>query len=194
MKTLNILLAGVGGQGVLLASKILSNAALVSGLSIKQSEVHGMSQRGGSVVSHVRIGEQVHSPIVPNGQCDILAGFEPLEGLRHAHNVRPDGAILYAVDRINPSTVSAGFATYPEDVVERYETFPCRKGVINAGELAEQAGNRRSANVVMVGALSTLLEFDQDIWAKALEASIPAKLLELNLEAFKLGREASPLG
>jgi indolepyruvate ferredoxin oxidoreductase beta subunit len=194
MKTVNILLAGVGGQGVLLASKILSNAALVSGLAIKQSEVHGMSQRGGSVVSHVRIGEAVHSPIVPNGQCDILAGFEPLEGLRHAHNVRPDGTILYALDRINPSTVSAGFAVYPDDLEKRYEAFPCRKGVVNAGELAKEAGNLRSANVVMVGALSELLDFDEETWTKALEASIPAKLLELNLKAFQLGRKASPLG
>jgi indolepyruvate ferredoxin oxidoreductase beta subunit len=194
MKTVNILLAGVGGQGVLLASKILSNAALVSGLVIKQSEVHGMSQRGGSVVSHVRIGDAVHSPIVPLGQCDILAGFEPLEGLRHAHDVRPEGTILYALDRINPSTVSAGFAVYPDDLEERYEAFPCKKGQLNAGELAVQAGNLRSANVVMVGALSTLLNFDEATWAKALEASIPAKLLKLNMEAFNLGRNASPLG
>lgn len=189
MKTINILLSGVGGQGVLLASRILSEAAMVQGLDIKQSEVHGMSQRGGSVVSHVRIGEAVHSPIVPDGQCDILVGFEPLEGLRYAHLVKAGGVLLHAVDPINPSTVSAGFATYPTDLAEQLGRFACDTIAVPAGALAEQAGNRRSANVVMVGALSPLLEFDLPVWEQALEAAIPAKLLELNREAFRLGRD-----
>ena len=191
MKTKNILLSGVGGQGVLLASRILSEAALVQGLDIKQSEVHGMSQRGGSVVSHVRIGDTVHSPIVPEGQCDILVGFEPLEGLRHAHNVKTDGILIYAVDRINPSTVSAGFAEYPDDVEAQIQGFPCQTVAVDAGALAEQAGVRRSANVVMVGALSNRFDFEVDVWHKALEEAIPAKLMEINLEAFRLGREAT---
>lgn len=190
MKTINILLSGVGGQGVLLASTILSNAALNMGLDIKQSEVHGMSQRGGSVVSHVRIGDRVYSPIVPEGACDILVGFEPLEGLRHAHNLRKDGVLIYSVDRINPSTVSAGFATYPEDMDARLAAFPCRKVPVKAGELAESVGNRRSANVVMVGALSRFMEFSEADWQKALAASIPAKLLEMNKKAFALGQAA----
>lgn len=190
MKTVNILLSGVGGQGVLLASTILSKAAMIQGLDIKQSEVHGMSQRGGSVVSHVRIGDAVHSPIVPNGQCDILAGFEPLEGLRHAHNLRKSGIMVYAVERINPSTVSAGFAKYPEDLEERLNVFPIERHAVKAGEIAESLGNKRSANVVLVGALSKYLDFPEDVWEKALKASIPAKLLDLNLKAFKAGREA----
>lgn len=190
MKTINILLSGVGGQGVLLASKILSNAALAKGLDIKQSEVHGMSQRGGSVVSHVRIGSAVHSPIVPDGACDILVGFELLEGLRHAHNVKKDGVILYAVDRINPSTVSAGFATYPEDVVAKLDAYPCRKVSVKAGDLGEEAGDRRSANVALVGALSKFLDFGDEDWVQALEASMPAKILGLNKKAFELGRNA----
>lgn len=190
MKTVNILLSGVGGQGVLLASAILSNAALAKGLDIKQSEVHGMSQRGGSVVSHVRIGDAVHSPIVPDGQCDILVGFEPLEGLRHAHNLKKGGVIIYAVERINPSTVSAGFAKYPEDLEERFNAFPVKRYAVKAGELAEKAGNKRSANVVLVGALSKFTDFPAGVWEKALKASIPAKLLDLNLKAFKMGREA----
>ncbi len=190
MKTFNILLAGVGGQGVLLASRILSEAALTRGLDIKQSEVHGMSQRGGSVVSHVRIGEQVHSPIVPEGECDLLVGFEPLEGLRMAHQVKPDGVILYSTDRINPSTVSAGFATYPEDVLEQYNRFAAKKVAVNAGKLAGEAGNLRSANVVMVGALSRFMEFDEQLWKTALEAAIPAKILALNIKAFELGRNS----
>jgi indolepyruvate ferredoxin oxidoreductase beta subunit len=190
MKTINILLSGVGGQGVLLASSILSNAALAQGLDIKQSEVHGMSQRGGSVVSHVRIGDKVHSPIVPEGACDILVGFEPLEGLRHAHSLRKDGVIIYAVDRINPSTVSAGFAQYPDDLEARLAAFPIRRYPVEAGNLAAQTGNRRSANVVMVGALSKFVDFPEEVWQKALKASIPAKLYDLNVKAFELGRNA----
>jgi indolepyruvate ferredoxin oxidoreductase beta subunit len=188
MNTVNVLLSGVGGQGVLLASRILSEAALADGLDIKQSEVHGMSQRGGSVVSHVRIGDRVNSPIVPDGSCDILVGFEPLEALRHAHVVRAQGVVLHAVERINPSTVSAGFAAYPEDLEEQLAKFPCKKISVPAGALAESVGNRRSANVVMVGALSPLLPFGDDVWTRALEASIPAKILPLNLKAFELGR------
>lgn len=188
MKTINILLSGVGGQGVLLASRILSEAAMVQGLDIKQSEVHGMSQRGGSVVSHVRIGPSVYSPIVPDGQCDILVGFEPLEALRNAHQVKSGGVILHAVEPINPSTVSAGFASYPTDVAEQLGRFECDTIAVPAGALAEQAGNRRSANVVLVGALSPLLEFGQTVWDEALAAAVPAKLLSLNCEAFRLGR------
>jgi len=189
MKTVNILLSGVGGQGVILASKILSEAALLQGLDIKQSEVHGMSQRGGSVVSHVRIGDVVHSPLVAEGGCDLLVGFEPLEALRFAHWVRRDGALIYSTDRINPSTVSAGFAQYPADLVERLAGYPCAKIPVPAGDLAEKAGNRRSANVVLVGTLANRLQFPADVWQKALTASVPAKLLDLNREAFRLGRE-----
>lgn len=189
MKTTNILLSGVGGQGVILASKILSEAALLQGLDIKQSEVHGMSQRGGSVVSHVRLGDRVYSPLVPEGECDILVGFEPLEALRYAHLVKPEGVVIYNVDRVNPSTVSAGLAEYPADLDERFKGFPCAKIPVPAGDLAEKLGNRRSANVVLVGALAKRLGFPDEIWQKALEASIPPKLRALNVEAFRAGRD-----
>jgi indolepyruvate ferredoxin oxidoreductase beta subunit len=189
MKTINILLSGVGGQGVILASKILSEAAMLQGLDIKQSEVHGMSQRGGSVVSHVRIGDEVHSPLVPAGQCDLLVGFEPLEALRFAHQVKPEGVIVYSTDRINPSTVSAGFAQYPEDLDERLKAYPCKKVAVPAGDLAERVGNRKAANVVLVGALAHRLGFPEEVWQKAVEASVPAKVLALNREAFRLGQE-----
>jgi len=187
MKTVNILLSGVGGQGVILASKILSKAALLQGLDIKQSEVHGMSQRGGSVVSHVRIGDAVHSPIVPEGQCDILLGFEPLEALRFAHWVKPEGIVVYNTERVNPSTVSAGLAEYPADLTERLAGFPCRKVAVDAGRLAAEAGERRAANVVLVGALSRHLQFPAGVWEGALEASVPAKVLKVNREAFRIG-------
>lgn len=191
METLNILLSGVGGQGVLLASKILSQAALLQGLDIKQSEVHGMSQRGGSVVSHVRIGGKVHSPLVPEGRCDLLVGFEPLEALRFAHWVKSVGVAVFNTDRVNPSTVSAGLAEYPEDLDERLAAYPCRKIAVAAGDLAERAGARRAANVVLVGALSRYLEFPDVVWGQALEASVPPKVLAINREAFRLGREAA---
>ncbi|PLX42938.1 MAG: indolepyruvate oxidoreductase subunit beta [Deltaproteobacteria bacterium] len=189
MKTINILLAGVGGQGVLLASKILSEAALVQGLDIKQSEVHGMSQRGGSVVSHVRIGDKVHSPLVPDGSCDILVGFEPLEGLRHSHNVAADGTLIYALDRINPSTVSAGFAEYPADTEEQLKALPIKTIGVPAAKYAEEAGTRRAANVVLVGVMSNLFDFKTDVWEKALKASVPAKVLDTNIKAFELGKK-----
>jgi indolepyruvate ferredoxin oxidoreductase beta subunit len=191
MKTLNILLSGVGGQGVILASKILSKAAMLAGLDIKQSEVHGMSQRGGSVVSHVRIGDRVHSPLVPEGQCALLLAFEPLEALRFAHWVRADGVIIYNTDRINPSTVSAGLAEYPKDLGERLEAYACRKIAAAAGDLAEQVGNRRTANVVLVGALSNFLEFSPEVWQEAMAASVPSQALDLNRQAFQLGRETA---
>ncbi len=189
MKTMNLLLSGVGGQGVILASKILSKAALLQGLDIKQSEVHGMSQRGGSVVSHVRFGETVCSPLVAEGGCDVLLGFEPLEALRYAHWVRSRGAIVYSTDRVNPSTVSAGLAEYPDDVEERLRGYPVDLVRVEAGSLAERAGNRRAANVVLVGAASRFLDFPAEVWAKAIEESVPAKALEVNQEAFRLGRE-----
>ncbi len=189
MKTMNLLLSGVGGQGVILASKILSKAALLQGLDIKQSEVHGMSQRGGSVVSHVRFGETVYSPLVAEGGCDVLLGFEPLEALRYAHWVRSRGAIVYSTDRVNPSTVSAGLAEYPDDVEERLKGYPVDLVRVEAGSLAERAGNRRAANVVLVGAASRFVDFPAEVWAKAIEESVPAKALEVNQEAFRLGRE-----
>ncbi len=190
METLNLLLSGVGGQGVILASKILSKAALLQGLDIKQSEVHGMSQRGGSVVSHVRMGERVFSPLVAEGGCDVLLGFEPLEALRFAHWVKSDGVIVYNADRVNPSTVSAGMATYPDDVEDRLAAQPCRTVRVESGALAEQAGTRRAGNVVLVGVASRFLDLPADVWQRALEASVPAKVLDVNREAFRLGAEA----
>jgi indolepyruvate ferredoxin oxidoreductase beta subunit len=170
MKTMNFLLCGVGGQGVLLASTILAKAALRQGLDVKGGEVHGMAQRGGAVISHMRLGHKVHSPLVPYGQCDFLLGFEPLEAARNAHWVKPEGLLLYNSYRV--------------------EAVPCRKILVPASDLARQAGDIRAANAVMAGALSRHMDFPQDTWQKALEESVPAKLLALNREAFRLGREA----
>lgn len=187
MKTTNFLLCGVGGQGVLLASTILAKAALRQGLDVKGGEVHGMAQRGGAVVSHMRIGDKVYSPLVPLGHCDFMLGFEPLEAVRNAHWVRTTGLILYNTYRVNPSTVAAGMAEYPEDLEQRLDAFPCRKLMVPASELARQAGDIRAANAVMAGALSRHLDFPRETWEKALEESVPPKVLEINRKAFALG-------
>jgi indolepyruvate ferredoxin oxidoreductase, beta subunit len=190
MNTINFLLCGVGGQGVLLASTILAKAALRQGLDVKGGEVHGMAQRGGAVVSHMRIGDKVYSPLVPLGQCDFLVGFEPLEAARNAHWVRPSGLLLYSTYRVNPSTVAAGLAEYPEDLERQLEGFPCRKRMVPASDLARQAGDIRAANAVMAGALSRHLEFPLEVWEEAVAESVPPKVLEINRVAFRLGREA----
>ena len=191
MKTINFLLCGVGGQGVLLASTILAKAALRQGLDVKGGEVHGMAQRGGAVTSHMRVGDRVYSPLVPYGQCDFLLGFEPLEAVRNAQWVRSEGLLLYNTYRVPPSTVAAGLAEYPEDLDARLEAFSCRKLLVSASELARRAGDIRSANVVMTGALSHYLDFPAEVWERAVEESVPAKVLAINREAFRLGIEAA---
>lgn len=190
MKTTNFLLCGVGGQGVLLASTILAKAALSQGLDVKGGEVHGMAQRGGAVISHMRLGPLVHSPLVPYGQCDFMLGFEPLEAARNAHWVKPEGLLIYNTYRVPPSTVAAGLAEYPEDLDATLARFPCRKRMIPASDLARKAGDIRAANAVMAGALSRDLEFPLAVWEQAVAESVPPKVLEINREAFRLGREA----
>ncbi len=190
MKTTNILLAGVGGQGVLLASQILTRVAMAAGLDVKQSEVHGMSQRGGSVTSHVRFGDKVYSPTIDDGAADFVLGFERLEALRNAHCVASDGKILYNTMRINPSTVASGVATYPEGIETDIKGYAKDVIAIDGLGLAEQAGNVKSANTVMVGAISCFLPFPENLWAEQLREILPAKLVDLNLKAFELGKKA----
>jgi len=188
MKTFNIVIVGVGGQGVILASKIISNAAMEAGLDVKQSEVHGMSQRGGSVISHVRIGKKVYSPLVTEGEADVVLAFEKLEALRYSHWVKPDGKIIYADTRINPSTVVAGLAEYPEDVDKQLENLECNVIKIDAAKLAKEAGNVKAVNTVLVGALSKMLpEIKEEVWKEVLKKSLPAKVIDVNLKAFELG-------
>ncbi len=191
MKTFNIVIVGVGGQGVILASKIISNAALEAGLDVKQSEVHGMSQRGGSVISHVRIGEKVHSPLVTEGEADVVLAFEKLEALRYSHWVKSDGKIIYADTKINPSTVVAGLAKYPENVDEELNNLDCEVIKIDAVNLAKKAGNVKAVNTVLVGALSSLLKgIDKDTWKEVVKKSVPQKVVDVNLKAFELGQNA----
>ena len=186
----NVSLVGVGGQGILLTSDILALAAMHAGLDVKKSEIHGMSQRGGSVISQVRFGSRVRSPIIPDGESDILVSFERTEALRWAHLAKPGAKILVNnMERI-PVTVSSGLQPPAQDMDRRLAAHPGLM-LLAANPLAMQAGNLRAANVVVMGALSKLLPFDEAHWQAAMRARIPAKLLDVNLRAFALGRAAA---
>ncbi|HEX9080577.1 MAG TPA: indolepyruvate oxidoreductase subunit beta [Desulfuromonadaceae bacterium] len=184
----NILLVGVGGQGILLASEILSETCMLAGFDVKKSEIHGMSQRGGSVVSHVRYGAEVFSPIVPEGEGDILFGFELMETCRSLPLLRA-GATVVANDlKIAPPSVLMGQESYPEGLAERIRAqFPDFL-LVDGQKLAGEAGNTRAANTVLLGALSGRLDIDEQYWLKALEKMVPHKALEVNRKAFMMGR------
>lgn len=185
----NVSLVGVGGQGILLTSDVLALAALHAGYDVKKSEIHGMSQRGGSVISQVRFGAKVFSPIIPDGESDILVSFERTEALRFAHLAKPGATILVNdMERI-PVTVSSGLQPPIQDADQRLAAYPGLV-LLDANPLALKAGNLRAANVVLVGALSTLVPFDEEHWQAALRERIPAKFLDVNLRAFDLGRAA----
>lgn len=183
----NILLAGVGGQGILLASEILSEAMMLSGFDVKKNEVHGMSQRGGSVVSHVRWGEKVYSPIIPEGEVDILFSFELLETSRYLPLLRKGGRILANNLKIAPPSVALGQRVYPENTVDELKKTCPQTIVVNGLDLALEVGNAKTVNTVLLGALSNILELDSDIWMQALRKMIPERLFEVNLQAFESG-------
>ena len=186
----NVSLVGVGGQGILLTSDILALAAMHAGFDVKKSEIHGMSQRGGSVISQVRFGPKVFSPIIPDGESDILVSFERTEALRYGHLAKPGAKILVNdMERI-PVTVSSGLQPAAKDVDKRLAAYPGLM-LIDANPLAVKAGNIRAANLVLVGALSTLVPFDEHHWQAAMRERIPAKLLDVNLRAFDLGRDSA---
>ncbi len=185
----NILLVGVGGQGILLASEILTEASMLAGFDVKKSEIHGMSQRGGSVVSHVRFGVEVNSPVVPEGEGDILFGFELLETCRYLPLLRPGAKVVVNDYRIAPPSVLLGKELYPEELAERIKAnFPDFL-LVDGLKLATDAGNSRAANTVLLGAVSKqLLEIAEPHWLAALEKMVPKKALEINIKAFHLGR------
>ncbi|MHB8077078.1 indolepyruvate oxidoreductase subunit beta [Desulfosporosinus fructosivorans] len=186
-KIINVLLVGVGGQGTILASKILTHVALAQGYEVKMSEIHGMAQRGGSVVTQVRMGENVYSPVIEAGEADFIVAFEQLEAYRWAHFLKKDGVLIVNTQKIVPLTVLIGAATYPEsilvDLKERVECFIGLDGL----KLASEAGNAKVTNVVLMGVLSKYMDFPVDSWQNALLARIPAKMLELNKKAFAYG-------
>jgi len=188
--TVNLLLSGVGGQGVVLASYVLSQVALSEGYDVKQSEVHGMSQRGGSVTSHFRFGDKVWEPLVIQGVADILLAFEALEALRYVNWLKPQGLLIYNSLRINPSPVAAGLTTYPEDIDARIAEAHPNVRRVNANDLAQEAGTVKAANVVMLGAVSPALPFASDTWEAVIRRVVPPKTVDVNLEAFRLGMGA----
>lgn len=187
-KITNILLVGVGGQGILLASEILAETFMLAGFDVKKSEIHGMSQRGGSVVSHVRFGREVSSPTVPEGEGDILFGFELLEAYRCLPLLRPGAEVVVNDYRIAPPSVLLGQAAYPDDVPARIRArFPDFL-LVDGLHLAQEAGDVRAANTVLLGAVSKRLAIAEPVWQQALEKMVPPKALEVNRKAFAMGR------
>ncbi len=184
--TVSVLLVGVGGQGIISAAQVLAEAALDAGYDVKTSEVHGMAQRGGSVQSMVRWGEEVFSPLIPEGEAHYLLAFEMLEGLRHVRFLVPEGVMILNRVRIDPLPVLAGAAEYPQGIDALLTEKLPGTVVLDAAAIAEEAGNRRAAGAAMLGALSSHLEFSPDIWEHALRANVPKKALEANLRAFDL--------
>ena len=186
--TKNIMIVGVGGQGSLLASKLLGHLLLTEGYDVKVSEVHGMSQRGGSVVTYVRFGEKVYSPIIDKGQADFIVSFEKLEAARYVEYLKPDGRIVVNNQEIDPMPVITGAAVYPGDLVSKLEALGIGVDAMDCLALAEQAGSAKAVNIVLMGRLSKYFDIPTEKWERAIEECVPAKFLELNKKAFALGR------
>ena len=188
--TKNIMIVGVGGQGSLLASKMLGKLLLSQGYDVKVSEVHGMSQRGGSVVTYVRYGEKVYSPIIDKGTADFIISFEKLEAARWVPYLTKGGKIIMSTQEIDPMPVIIGAAQYPENLVEKMQAVGADVDAIDALDLAMQAGSSKAVNLVLMGRLSKYFDATEEAWQEALEACVPPKFLELNKKAFALGRDA----
>jgi indolepyruvate ferredoxin oxidoreductase beta subunit len=192
MKTVNVSLVGVGGQGILLTSDILAKTAALAGLDVKKSEVHGMAQRGGSVISQVRFGDKVYSPIISDGTSDLLVSFERLEALRWRHLLAPTGKVLINDMNMTPITVSSGQQAAVADLSERLKTEYPGALYIDALTVAKKLGNTRAMNMVVAGAISKLMPFELSVWEQAMKERIPAKLLDMNIKAFEAGRQLIP--
>ncbi len=189
-KVISILFAGVGGQGILRASDIICEVIMDAGLDVKKSEVHGMAQRGGCVTSHVRYGEKVYSPLAEPGSIQILVSFEKMEALRYLRFLKKDAAIILNTEEIYPPAVNMGEAPYPEEDDTFLKKHYGKVISFNAAELAKKAGNIKTANVVLLGALSNLMSIDQSVWQSVIKKSFPEKLVKINLTAFQMGIDA----
>lgn len=188
METKNIMIVGVGGQGTLLASKVLGQVLLSQGYDVKVSEVHGMSQRGGSVVTYVRYGEKVYSPVIDLGEADIILSFELLEAARWLEYLKPGGLIITNTQRMEPMPVITGAAVYPENLVEKMQNAGA---VVNGQDflaLAEEAGTAKAVNIALLGCLSRSFDIPEETWIDAIEATVAPKFIDLNKKAFRLGR------
>jgi indolepyruvate ferredoxin oxidoreductase beta subunit len=184
----SILLAGVGGQGILRASDILCLAFMATGLDVKKSEVHGMAQRGGCVTSHVRYGSRVYSPIAKKGDVDILVSFEKLETLRYLDYLKADAVVIINEEEIYPPSVNLGESIYPTNIVEHISKYFKSVKCVDALDIARRAGNVRAVNTALLGALSNYLKTTDDVWDRVLKESFPEKALKANLQAFNLGK------
>ena len=188
METKNIMIVGVGGQGSLLASKLLGHLLMEQGFDVKVSEVHGMSQRGGSVVTYVRYGDKVNSPVIDKGEADYIVSFELLEAARWTEYLKPGGRLITNTQQINPMPVITGAAAYPENLEEKLRGLDIDLDAVDALSLAEEAGSSKAVNIVLLGRLSKWFDFTEAEWLEAIEQSVPPKFLEMNKKAFALGR------
>ena len=189
METRSIMIVGVGGQGSLLASRLLGNVLLAQGYDVKVSEVHGMSQRGGSVVTYVKYGDKVYSPVIEKGEADAVISFELLEAARCLPYLKKGGKLITSTQQIDPMPVITGAAKYPEDLEKKLADAGVEL-VADALSLAEQAGTSKASNVVLMGVLASRTDFPEELWQNALEQCVPPKFLELNKKAFELGKNA----
>ena len=190
MDVTSIVLVGVGGQGILLASRIVSRAAMIAGYDVKLNEVHGMAQRGGSVIAQIRYGTTVYSPLVREGSARALMALERIEALRYAHYLRPDGLAVVSDKAIVPVTVSSGAAVYPSDAPERLRAVFPRLKYLPAATLAAELGNARAANTVLLGAMSKGLDLETAAWLQAIRDCVKPDMAHLNIEAFEKGRQS----
>lgn len=189
MESKNILLVGVGGQGIVLASEIMSEFFKRQGYDVKKSEVHGMAQRGGIVSSHVRIGKKVFSPMIEKGNADIMLSFEKMEALRWLYYVKKDGIIVSSNVKMVPPIVSTGAFEYPEDVEERVLKERPDAKILDIVSALKELGNDKVTNVIMIGALSTMFDFEPEKWLEVIKEAVPKKVVDVNIKAFQKGRE-----
>ena len=186
----SVLIVGVGGQGTLLASRVLGSAMLSQGVDVKVSEVHGMSQRGGSVVTYVRYGDKVYSPIIAQGEADVLLAFEALEAARYLPWLKPDGTVIVNTQQMDPMPVVTGVAEYPKDILGKVQEQGVKMVALDALGMAEQAGSAKAVNVVLIGAMAKKLDLPKEVWIDTIQETVPPKFIDMNLKAFELGYNA----
>jgi indolepyruvate ferredoxin oxidoreductase, beta subunit len=191
METTSILFAGVGGQGIILASQLVAHLVFSLGYMVKESEVHGMAQRGGSVVSHVRFGKDVYSPLIPKGKADFLVAMEELEGLRNVDYLKPTGRVILNTRKVVPATTTPNTIPYPDNITEQLTTLGYTVDNIDAYGIAQKLGNHKIENIILLGALSYYLPFPQEAWETIIAEAVPKKTIAINLTGFNLGKPTS---
>lgn len=186
----SVMIVGVGGQGTLLASRVLGSTMLSQGVDVKVSEVHGMSQRGGSVVTYVRYGDKVYSPIIAQGEADVLLAFEALEAARYLPWLKPEGTVVVNTQQMDPMPVVTGVAEYPKDILGKVREQGVKVVALDALGMAEEAGSSKAVNVVLIGAMAKKLDLPKEVWIDTIKETVPSKFIDMNLKAFELGYNA----